>query len=72
MDKVYAIIEDGKVVNRIVWDGIVEWAPSKDPKKLIIDISHMPEVDIGDDHKGGDKFEKPVVDPVEPSPDPGP
>lgn len=41
----YAIIENGIVVNVIVWDGTSEWSPPKGSS--VEDITTLPNVGIG-------------------------
>lgn len=50
--KVYAVIEDGKVTNMVIWDGQTEWAPSKDKSKTLVDVTAKNK-DLGDDGKPG-------------------
>lgn len=40
-----AIIENGKVVNIAVWDGVSVW----NPDAQTVDVTNRPEVQIGDD-----------------------
>jgi hypothetical protein len=47
MEQTYGIIEDGKVVNIVLWDGVSEWADSQDAVLIVGNAG------IGWDYKDG-------------------
>lgn len=49
MTKVYAVVEDGMVVNTVLWDGVSDWGGSKG---VVVELSDDSEVGIGWSYDG--------------------
>lgn len=59
----YALVENGLVINTIIWDGKSEWSPGDGVTVIQLDDSDA--VSIGDSYDGSKFILRDIVEPTE-------